>query len=471
MLTRCKSCDCRYTPVPGDGPKPCRFMAIGERPGPDENRDGIPFVGKSGQEQNENYLPLAGLSRDDVYVTNAVKCYADQNRKPSATEIMECSRHHLIHELNAIKPELVFLLGASACSLCPEIDLELHHGFPLHVNLLGRDVIAVPMYHPAAGMHDTGVMIPLLEDWERARDVVNGTWGQTKDLITVVYDYMTVPSYSYLNIHPQKNPIIAIDTENHGPDKFSFQLCPGAGRAEMATVTTEMELALKGAITGVTVLRQVIEEFKPTVLLHNAIHDLDELEYRWGITIPRHLVRDTMQEAYHLGNLPQGLKALAYRLLGVRMRTWEDVVKPHSRNAMIDWLVNAREVAERKFQVVEEKQLKTKIKRIVKQHPISKDLTRILSHTVKERESTAAEYDPWEKWGEIEDGEIKQRLIQECGKPPLLGIGNVPEKEALEYGCGDADMTFRVGRKLYELRSRADRQWGGNGVRDEDRDR
>jgi len=78
------------------------------------------------------------------------------------------------------------------------------------------------------------------------------------------------------------------------------------------------------------------------VVMHHSIHDLDDLA-RMGVKVGR--FRDTLQEAFQAGGLPQGLKPLAYRLLGVEMTSWEDTVLPASTEAMVTWLMNAADLA------------------------------------------------------------------------------------------------------------------------------
>src|SRR5438876_7789554 len=106
--SRCSICPRDKRLVPGDGPKPATYMAIGEAPGKDEDRLGIPFVGQSGQEQNETYFRLAGLERGEVYVTNVRKCRPPNNRTPASKEIVACGNHHLPQEISEVQPSVIF---------------------------------------------------------------------------------------------------------------------------------------------------------------------------------------------------------------------------------------------------------------------------------------------------------------------------------------------------------------------------
>lgn len=176
---RCSQCPNTHRQVGPDGPDDAQIMLIGEGPGWNENKAGVPFVGKAGQELDQTYLKLAGLDRSEVWVTNVVQCRQERNGvdvKPSEGLAKCCGAHHLGAELELVKPRVVILCGATACSLIGSVDLELEHGFPRPATIFGHETIAVPMYHPAAGLHESKFMIPLLEDFERLGLWMRGKW-------------------------------------------------------------------------------------------------------------------------------------------------------------------------------------------------------------------------------------------------------------------------------------------------------
>ena len=133
-MIRCPNCTGEFKPVRGCGPSPSEICVIGERPGKQENNYGKPFVGDTGQELDSTYLPLAGLERRDLYVTNAVKCYSAGNTKPTEEQVKHCAGAWLPGELDRCSPELLILLGATACSLVPKIRLDHDHGIPVFVS-------------------------------------------------------------------------------------------------------------------------------------------------------------------------------------------------------------------------------------------------------------------------------------------------------------------------------------------------
>lgn len=415
-------------------------MCIGERP--TEVREGIrPFTGDVGREFNDNYLPLAGLNRDEIYFTNTVKCSStNKNDKPTDKEIQTCSSYWLPVEVEAVQPEIIIPMGATACQLFGGFDLELEHGIPRLVKdvaiLGGWSGWVVPMYHPASGMHDTKNMIPLLEDWEKLGLWLKGKWTPPDtSTIKPIYQWLETEAdvHQVFQTAPELYYHLPVDTESQESRPFSIQFSTAPGQAYM--FRTEKPLVDAFAL-------HLKWSYDNRVLLHNAIYDLDELEQSG---IGDLMCRDTMQEAYHLGNLPQGLKPLTFRLTGVRMRSYADIVEPASRRALEDWLADAYEYSVDNMREVEIKQLKTKTKEIEKPSAAEKAIQRLLRHVPN------ATYDPWTR---IEDADWLPTLESIVGRFPRKGIANCNRADALAYGCADADMSGRVGTALELERAR-----------------
>lgn len=115
MITTCNKCDMctqRKHIVNGYGNINTDIMFIGEAPGYYEDKYGMPFIGKAGQEL-QKYLKLCNFDRQDIYITNTVKCKPPNNREPTIVEIMNC-KEHLLDELRLVKPKIVILLGVTA---------------------------------------------------------------------------------------------------------------------------------------------------------------------------------------------------------------------------------------------------------------------------------------------------------------------------------------------------------------------
>jgi uracil-DNA glycosylase len=139
----------RTRAVPGEGPADAKIMLIGEGPGYNEDRQGRPFVGASGQ-LLEDLLGMAGLARADVFIGNVVKCRPPNNRDPEPAEIATCTEAYLFRQIEAINPPVIVTLGRFSMSLfLPGERIMRIHGQPRKV---GSRLI-VPMMHPAAALH------------------------------------------------------------------------------------------------------------------------------------------------------------------------------------------------------------------------------------------------------------------------------------------------------------------------------
>lgn len=147
------------------GPIPCRILFLGERPSHDEDRYHEPFIGYTGQEFRSTYLPLANLTLNDIHIANAVYCSAEDYSNPTPEEAQSCSSVHLGPLLAQLHPTVVIPMGAIACSLFPNINLNRDHGIPRPGAFGPWQGVLFPMFHPSAGLHSTGYMIPLMADF------------------------------------------------------------------------------------------------------------------------------------------------------------------------------------------------------------------------------------------------------------------------------------------------------------------
>lgn len=468
-MDRCPNCPNAYRCVPGDGPEPSpsRVLFIGGMPGDEEDRPNRPmFTGRSGREFNETYLRLAGLSRDEIRITNSLKCRNESGKQPEPEAVRACADFHLPGEIECAEPEFIVLMGAAACSLIPDINLDTEHGIPRYnESLYGWTGTVIPMDHPSKGMRDTSAMIPLLEDFSRLRDILAGTYVKPENKILACYQYVTTAQEVHdslpasfnidSNTGKMEKPELAIDMEDHDGVPFSIQWSSEPGRAYMLLLSDSQIQSATNRLQGVSrtttieAFQQCLDYFYPNTIFHNSPGDIEDLR-KVGITINPQTFRDTMQEAYHLGNLPQGLKALAYRLLGVRMRSWAEVVGPPSRKAVLDWIEAALAYAQANLSIVKREQLKTKIRETIKPSPLEKRLKGIFRYTC-----FSDDYPVWKHLTELAEKEPEAftAVVSTHGPVPKLGIGNCTPEEALEYACKDADMTLRVARVLESLRS------------------
>lgn len=157
----CELCRSRTHAVPGEGNPEARVMLIGEGPGWHEDQQGKPFVGASGKFLSE-LLANAGLSREEVFITNVVKCRPPGNRDPLPDEIQACSGY-LERQIDLIDPDVIVTLGRFSMSrFFPGEKISKIHGAPKEI---GKRLV-VPMYHPAAALHQGALKATIQEDFD-----------------------------------------------------------------------------------------------------------------------------------------------------------------------------------------------------------------------------------------------------------------------------------------------------------------
>lgn len=163
----CTSCsitnDCT-APVPGVGNVESGVCFIGRNPGKEEDKQGIPFVGRGGKLLN-NFITWVGLDSRKVYITNIVKCYTADNRAPLPDEINICMQRWLQKEFKYLHPKLIVTLGDEACRLLTGFPLK-ERRFISSVYPPGplEGVTVVSCVHPGAVLHNNRMMKQLRDD-------------------------------------------------------------------------------------------------------------------------------------------------------------------------------------------------------------------------------------------------------------------------------------------------------------------
>ena len=162
VCTRCKLHHSRKNAVPGAGSADTPILFIGEGPGFYENEQGLPFVGASGKFLDE-LLGEAGLSRADVFITNVVKCRPPGNRDPEVEELEAC-KYYLDQQIAAINPDMIVTLGRISMGyFVSNRKISTIHGQSFWSH--GRMI--VPMYHPAAALHQPSLRSVVKEDFSK----------------------------------------------------------------------------------------------------------------------------------------------------------------------------------------------------------------------------------------------------------------------------------------------------------------
>lgn len=168
ICTKCELHHSRKNAVPGEGPANSDIMLIGEGPGFHENEQGRPFVGAAGKFLEE-LLSDIGLSREEVFISNVVKCRPPGNRDPHPNEVETCTSNYLDRQIAAINPKVIVTLGRFSMNLLmPNSKISQVHGQALKIH--GR--LVVPMYHPAAALHQGSLRPVIKQDFSQLPQLI-----------------------------------------------------------------------------------------------------------------------------------------------------------------------------------------------------------------------------------------------------------------------------------------------------------
>jgi DNA polymerase len=179
-IKKCKKCSLYKTTknyVLGSGSVESKIVFIGEAPGYYEDIKGIPFVGKAGKILDK-LLASINMPRENIYITNILKCRPPNNRNPLKNEIQLCTKY-LNEEINIIKPKIILPLGNFASSYVFDMyDLKFEKISLIHGNFFkgnsdfGKVYIA-PQYHPAVGVYNQNKINTLIKDFEIIKNILN----------------------------------------------------------------------------------------------------------------------------------------------------------------------------------------------------------------------------------------------------------------------------------------------------------
>ena len=316
--------------VQGYGDPNAKLMFIGEAPGMDESfRSHRPFTGPAGDELTR-FLKGIDIDREDIYLTNLVKCNPPNNEDPKQEVIAQCG-HYLVKELEDIAPSVIVTLGAIPLRYFnPKVDIEMVWGIPQetskYILMDGTKPPAAvfPLYHPARGLHQTR-MLPMIEEgFRRLGRWLSGEEVWEKDTTVSDYNKSTMLSRDWDTFAD-----IAVDTETTWDgDPLYIQW---SGKRGTAVLHDCGDPWVKG-------IKQVLEHPDLITVLHNTMFDLEVLHQ---LDIHPTNIEDTMVMAYLLGDLPQGLKPLAYRLCGMEMKEYEEVVGGYGQEKARQYLTVA----------------------------------------------------------------------------------------------------------------------------------
>lgn len=481
----CQRCPaCKFTdadgiyPVPGEGPRDAEVFGVLEQPGKMENNIGRPAIGKTGEELDKTYLPLAGLRRPDVFIDNACRCkHADSGEAPPPEVVKVCSEFHLRPLLDKMQPSTLVLMGGIANDLLNlDQSIDAIQGTGRIAELWGRQYRVWSSYHPALGFHQGARMQNLLDSFRNLRLFLKGTLPILQD---------AVPNPLFLRLRTAREVdfvmadvepwMIALDTESRKTWKgyastikyipWSLQFCLEPGTAYMIYASDKEAVERFG---------YWVKKFRK-ILMHNAPHDRYVMACL-GILLDWQYIEDTMSMAYIDARLPKGLKPLSYQLLGVTARNFDDVVRPYGieaavkyfeRAAALDWPKPKREKTG-KFRTIKCKECGGKGyfyqgrgknrqqhrcecgtgEVTVEQRTNKKGMDYKIGLLLSAFKKNPATLDPWKRWEGW--GESVDELISSIGPVPLASCELVPPDEFEQYACTDAHSTWRVRPPLME---------------------
>lgn len=155
----------------GTGNTNAKILAIGEAPGATENLQGLPFVGQAGK-LLDKLFPMAGLERKEVFITNIVHHRPPENRDPLPEEISAYGKY-LDKIIEIIGPGVIITLGRfSMAKFLPNVFISGVHGKKYDVLWKGKNIVVVPMYHPAASLRNGNVLAQEKLDFENLKNIL-----------------------------------------------------------------------------------------------------------------------------------------------------------------------------------------------------------------------------------------------------------------------------------------------------------
>lgn len=423
-----------YRLIRGSGPRPCDFMAVGEAGGFYENIEGRPFVGKSGRLLN-TYLEKVGLPRHKVFVTNVYPYWTGPGDPTPTKEQIDEYSDRLLGSLLEVQPSFLLALGRTSADWFRGVPLALDicHGLPFlwrHPANSDLSVWVVPAFHPAAALRDPETSGRCFHDLRIfsliARGLLNPSSITPRDL-EPTRRYSRSRRFIITGTHP------AIDTEGYSSDPYCLSVSTKAGEAQVV----------------------LAEDLKPGVLppgmdnviLHNSMWDIPVLR-AMGQEVRDDGFEDTILMARLLLLEPAGLKDLALRHCGMRLRHYEEVVGPYYRRAVVDYLRKAGEGDWGKAEAQAVKDKRTGKWKIYQPQAVGNRLKAILRDL--DNPKKAASIKPADRWAKIAPS-LRAPIVQALGAFPVSHPRLAPEKELIPYAAEDADATRRIYFRLQPL--------------------
>jgi uracil-DNA glycosylase len=174
VCTKCPLSETRTNVVFGSGDADANLMFVGEAPGAEEDRQGLPFVGRAGALLTE-LLEGIGMTREEVWITNVLRCRPPGNRDPQPVEIESC-QPYTYRQVELIEPRVVATLGNFATKLLTgsRVGITKVRGTPQLREVGSRTVFLMPLLHPAAALRTPSLVDTLREDFAKLAELIDG---------------------------------------------------------------------------------------------------------------------------------------------------------------------------------------------------------------------------------------------------------------------------------------------------------
>jgi uracil-DNA glycosylase len=188
ICTLCPLAETRNTVVFGAGDADADLMFVGEAPGAEEDRQGLPFVGRAGMLLTE-LLEGIGMSREEVFITNVLMCRPPGNRDPQPVEIEAC-HPYLMQKVELIEPRVIATLGNFATKLLTgsRAGITRVRGTPQVHRIAGRTLFLMPLLHPAAALRTPSLVDALRDDFAKLPELIARPLPEDERLAVPAYD-------------------------------------------------------------------------------------------------------------------------------------------------------------------------------------------------------------------------------------------------------------------------------------------
>ena len=442
-----------YTPrrIHGTGPTPCEYFFIGSQPGYEENRSGVVFSGKTGDELNR-FLDGDGLpERRDVWLTNVHREYKGKDAVYTSEDLAR-DIEDVVRELQRVQPTLIVPMGRTAIRLfLGDVDVDDVQGICWRLPASDKwpfldNCVVFPIVHPASAFHNPEMAAYVVSGFTQlAAYLAGGIAPRTlfddpypephyEEITTAESLRSVLANYELCRQTDQTRRVpIAIDTEGW-PDRpwsLQFSFKPGAGYLLRANC--------RGLLKT---FGEYLARNRPHLTYHSALHDLRMMRV---LGLPTDLpFDDTMVAAYLLQLEPQGLKPLCSRHAGMKMQHYDELVQEPNQRLALDYISSLWNIEQLDYEQRCDDAFWVEIDKGRRISVLPK-LPKTALHKATERAMRSKNTrNLWSN--QVEDIQVDGYNM--LGPMPIATLDHVPAKTAVDYGCRDADGTIRIAPAL-----------------------